>query len=85
MVRAALSQTRSRLNQGPRAGAEYIPAATVVAGSMMAARAVFEFPRTLMLLLFDFERAREKPALYLNWNLSSTVSPPPKSSRLISV
>lgn len=36
MVRSALAPTRSRLNQGPRAGAEYIPAATVVAGSMLS-------------------------------------------------
>ena len=36
MVRSALGPTRSRLNQGPRAGAEYIPAATVIAGSMLS-------------------------------------------------
>src|SRR5215207_333621 len=36
MVRSALAQTGARLNQGPRTGAEYIPAATVIAGSMIS-------------------------------------------------
>ena len=36
MVRSALGPARSRLNQGPRTGAEYIPAATVIAGSMLS-------------------------------------------------
>src|SRR4029453_14669664 len=37
MVRSALGpQGGARLNKGPRAGADYIPAATVVAGSLMS-------------------------------------------------
>ncbi|HEY0629745.1 MAG TPA: rod shape-determining protein MreD [Sphingomicrobium sp.] len=36
MVRSALGPVRSRLNQGPRTGAEYIPAATVVVGSSLS-------------------------------------------------
>lgn len=36
MVRSALATKGARLNKGPRAGAEYIPAATVVAGSLAA-------------------------------------------------
>ena len=36
MVRAALASKR-RIGQGPRAGAEYVPAASVVAGSLLAA------------------------------------------------
>ena len=36
MVRSALGTQGARLNQGPRAGADYIPAATVVAGSLLS-------------------------------------------------
>ena len=36
MVRSALATKGARLNKGPRSGAEYIPAATVVLGSMMS-------------------------------------------------
>lgn len=36
MVRSALASPRARLNQGPRTGANYIPAATVVIGSMVS-------------------------------------------------
>ncbi|MDV3256319.1 MAG: rod shape-determining protein MreD [Sphingomonas sp.] len=36
MVRSALGPSRSRLNRGPRTGAEFVPAATVVAGSMLS-------------------------------------------------
>jgi len=36
MVRAALA-TKRRIGQGPRLGAEYIPAGSVVAGSLLAA------------------------------------------------
>jgi rod shape-determining protein MreD len=37
MVRSALGQQASaRLNKGPRAGADFIPAATVVAGSLLS-------------------------------------------------
>jgi rod shape-determining protein MreD len=36
MVRAALA-TKRRIGQGPRTGAEYIPAASVVAGSFLSA------------------------------------------------
>lgn len=36
MVRSALSPSRSRLNRGPRPGAEFLPAATVVIGSMLS-------------------------------------------------
>jgi len=36
MVRSALSTSRSRLNKGPRTGAEFIPAASVVAGSLLS-------------------------------------------------
>ncbi|MCF2514301.1 rod shape-determining protein MreD [Sphingomonas sp. G124] len=36
MVRSALATQGSRLNQGPRTGADYIPAATVVFGSMIS-------------------------------------------------
>jgi rod shape-determining protein MreD len=36
MPRSALATSGARLNRGPRTGAEYIPAATVVAGSMIS-------------------------------------------------
>ena len=36
MVRSALANQGARLNQGPRTGADYIPAATVVVGSMVS-------------------------------------------------
>ena len=36
MARSALAAKGARLNKGPRAGAEYVPAATVVAGSLIA-------------------------------------------------
>jgi len=36
MVRSALAPKGARLNQGPRTGADYIPAATVVVGSMVS-------------------------------------------------
>jgi rod shape-determining protein MreD len=36
MVRSALTSNSARLNKGPRTGAEYLPAATIVAGSMIA-------------------------------------------------
>ena len=36
MVRSALGPQGARLNKGPRAGADYVPAATVVAGSLLA-------------------------------------------------
>ena len=36
MARSALAIQGTRLNQGPRAGADYIPAATVVIGSMIS-------------------------------------------------
>ena len=36
MARSALGPARSRLNQGPRTGAEYIPAATVLAGTALS-------------------------------------------------
>lgn len=36
MVRSALGPPRGRLNKGPRVGADFIPAATVVAGSMLS-------------------------------------------------
>jgi rod shape-determining protein MreD len=36
MVRSALATKGARLNKGPRAGAEYIPALTVVVGSLLA-------------------------------------------------
>lgn len=36
MARSALATKGARLNKGPRAGADYIPAATVVAGSMIS-------------------------------------------------
>ena len=37
MVRSALGpQSGARLNKGPRAGADYVPAATVVAGSLLS-------------------------------------------------
>jgi rod shape-determining protein MreD len=36
MVRSALGPQGARLNKGPRAGADYIPAATVVMGSMLS-------------------------------------------------
>jgi rod shape-determining protein MreD len=36
MARSALATKGARLNQGPRAGADYIPAATVVMGSMIS-------------------------------------------------
>ena len=36
MVRSALATKGARLNKGPRAGADFIPAATVVAGSMIS-------------------------------------------------
>jgi rod shape-determining protein MreD len=36
MARSALGPQGARLNKGPRAGAEYIPAATVIAGSLMS-------------------------------------------------
>ena len=36
MVRAALGQRGTGLNRGPRVGADYLPAATVVAGSMIS-------------------------------------------------
>lgn len=36
MVRSALSPKGARLNKGPRAGAEYVPALTVVAGSLLS-------------------------------------------------
>jgi rod shape-determining protein MreD len=35
MVRSALGRPDARLNKGPRAGADYIPAASVVAGSLL--------------------------------------------------
>lgn len=36
MVRSALGRPDARLNKGPRVGADYIPAATVVAGSLLS-------------------------------------------------
>src|SRR6186713_3250029 len=36
MVRSALGPQGARLNKGPRVGADYIPAASVVAGSLLA-------------------------------------------------
>jgi rod shape-determining protein MreD len=36
MVRSALGPQGARLNKGPRAGADYVPAITVVIGSMLA-------------------------------------------------
>jgi len=36
MVRSALATPGARLNRGPRAGADYIPAGTVVLGSMFS-------------------------------------------------
>ena len=36
MVRAALATKGARLNKGPRTGADYIPAASVVIGSMIS-------------------------------------------------
>lgn len=36
MVRSALGRPDARLNKGPRAGADFIPAATVVAGSLLS-------------------------------------------------
>lgn len=36
MVRSALGRPDARLNKGPRAGADYIPAASVVAGSLLS-------------------------------------------------
>ena len=36
MVRAVLGQRGTGLNRGPRVGADYLPAATVVAGSMIS-------------------------------------------------
>lgn len=36
MVRSALGSQGARLNQGPRAGAEYVPALTVVIGSLFS-------------------------------------------------
>jgi rod shape-determining protein MreD len=36
MARSALATQGTRLNQGPRAGADYVPATTVVIGSMMS-------------------------------------------------
>lgn len=36
MVRSALAAQGARLNQGPRAGADFIPAATVIVGSMVS-------------------------------------------------
>lgn len=36
MARSALSPKGARLNKGPRAGAEYVPALTVVAGSLLS-------------------------------------------------
>ena len=36
MVRSALSQRGASLSKGPRAGADYLPAATVVIGSMIS-------------------------------------------------
>lgn len=36
MVRSALTPKGARLNKGPRTGAEFLPAATVVAGSLMS-------------------------------------------------
>ena len=36
MVRSALSYRGPSLTKGPRAGADYVPAATVIAGSMVA-------------------------------------------------
>jgi rod shape-determining protein MreD len=36
MVRSALGQQGARLNKGPRVGAEYIPAATVIIGSLLS-------------------------------------------------
>ena len=36
MVRSALGPQGARLNKGPRVGADYIPAATVIAGSLLS-------------------------------------------------
>ena len=36
MVRSALGRPDARLNKGPRAGADYIPAASVVVGSLLS-------------------------------------------------
>ena len=36
MVRSALGQQGARLNKGPRRGADYIPAATVVCGTLLS-------------------------------------------------
>ena len=36
MVRAALATKGARLNKGPRVGADYVPAATVVVGSLIS-------------------------------------------------
>jgi rod shape-determining protein MreD len=36
MARSALTSKGARLNKGPRTGADFLPAATVVAGSMVA-------------------------------------------------
>jgi rod shape-determining protein MreD len=36
MVRSALGRPDARLNKGPRAGADYIPAISVVAGSLLS-------------------------------------------------
>ena len=36
MVRSALATKGARLNQGPRTGADYLPAATVIIGSMVS-------------------------------------------------
>ena len=36
MVRSALGMQGARLNRGPRAGAEFVPAATVISGSLLS-------------------------------------------------
>ena len=64
MVRAALQQ-RHRIGQGPRVGAAYIPAATVVAASLLSALPIVStsgwFPDFGFLVLIAWRLLRSDP------------------------
>jgi rod shape-determining protein MreD len=65
MARSALATQGARLNQGPRAGADYVPAATVVVGSLVALLPIVSatgwWPNCGLLMLIAWRLLRADP------------------------
>ena len=65
MVRAALAPSKRRIGQGPRVGAGYIPAASVIAASLLAALPIVStsgwFPDFGYLVLLGWRLLRADP------------------------